>query len=730
MKSSRRILLLQPPYGDLTYPYHSLSYVAAALRASGYDVDVLDLNAIWFRSLFTAATVRAWRNELQCEIDLLDARPALSLAEQGRFVALLQSIGICEALDPAAAITTFRTEAFYDFAQYQRAREQIRAFEKLLCRLYAPYDFFTAFAIPPYEPLAAGVVAKALASTRLIDDLRRILAERTSQHDYLFCGVTIPFSANLVPGLATLAALRIVHPSAISVMGGTAVSDVYKYRANSESLLPFKRVCDYLYIGEAETGIAQWAAFCRGECAILPKQVVDLSLPTDAITLQYVSLSERAQLQPRFAPYSWREHPPDYDWVDWDLYLSPEKRVNCSPSRGCFWNQCTFCDYGLNEDGPTAPSRSMDVDTFVAHLAALADRGIRHVYLAVDAIAPNFLSAFADRLIAERLDIHWSSQFFLTKGFNDDLVGRLVASGLRVASFGFESGSSRVLERMGKGKRHVETVFLPVLEVFRRSPVGLQPLFFFGFPGEDDRDRQATVDVLVDHADVFCTVSKGGRFALLPGSMVAKDPERFGVRNLRRAADDDIVGGMRYDLADGTTPPSCDAFIRFNRQLPHLDLFERPWAGGIDTFHTQLYIERHGRDVFHRIRAQRRSADGPWGDVTLFSHFDLDELMENVVIATALDTARGQEQLMQQLPDIDRARLLSELEPLFCRRHPRRHHVKLRLYHEPAEQEAPPTEPTDASAVAPAPSGDCLMPHGRQQARAIVDRPPFGGAHG
>jgi anaerobic magnesium-protoporphyrin IX monomethyl ester cyclase len=683
--SSRRVLLVQPPYGDVTYPYHSLAYVSAALRSVGYTVDVLDLNTIWFRSLFRRDTLRAWRAELAAEAAALDQRPTLPVEQQAELVELLQSIAACDWLNPEATQAIFQGEEFYDFDRYLYARQQVRAFEQLLSRLYPPFDFFTAFAVPPYEPSAQALVNKAVASTRYIADATRILTERTGAHDYLFCGVTIPFSANLTLGLATFEALSAVHPSAVRVVGGTAISDVYKYRAAPDSLLPFKRVCDYLYMGEAETGIEQLGAFFRGECPAPPSQVIDLARPTDQIRLQYIALSERAEAQKKFTPYAWQKNPPDYDWIEWDLYLAPEKRVNCSPSRGCFWNQCTFCDYGLNEDGPTAPSRAMDPETFVSHLTALAAQGIRHIYLAVDSIAPNFLSAFADRLLAAGLDIHWSSQFFLTKSFNDDLVDRLVRSGLRLASFGFESGSSRVLERMGKGKRHAEGVFRPVLDVFRRSPVGLQPLFFFGFPGEDDRDRQETVDFLCDESDVLCTVSKGGLFALLPGSIVAKDPARFGVRNIRRNAGDDIAGGLSYELDEGVVPPNCDEFRCFNRQLPHLDLFERPWAGGIDTFHTQLYIERHGRDVFHRLR-RRGVPDAPSTVVSWSSRFDLEELTENVIIHQALATPAGRRRLLEALPDVDAETLVADMRELTRHRVPRRQALRMRLYHEPTEE--------------------------------------------
>jgi anaerobic magnesium-protoporphyrin IX monomethyl ester cyclase len=686
-RTSRRILLIHPPYGDFTYPYHSLSYVAAPLEANGYTVDVIDLNAVWFRSVFTREQIRAWREEWQAELRVLEGHRRLGIGRQARLVELLRCLAIVDRLDPEAAVATLRSESFYDIGAYLDARDQVRAFEWLLSQLYGPYDFFSSFAIPPYEPCARSLVDKALASRRLIKDFKKILQSRYGGNDYLFCGASFPFSGQLVPGLAALQAAREVLGDTVLVAGGTAISDIYKYKSSAEALLPFHASCDCFYIAEAETGILELAAWCAGEVSAPPQQVVDLAAPgarPARAPVPYIALA--AAEQKKFLPYSWQVSPPDYSWVEWDLYLAPERRVNYSPSRGCFWNQCTFCDYGLNDDGPTAPSRTMDVETVLAHLKALAQDGVRHVYLAVDAIAPKFLTAFTDGLLASGLDLHWSCQFFLTRSFTPELVRRLEASGLRLASFGLESGSSRVLELMGKGKNRVDDVLLPVLATFRESSsIGLQPLFFFGFPGETDADRQATVDLLVSHADTFSTITKGGIFALLPGAMVARNPQAFGVTGIRRFAGDDIAGSLEYEMTSGEPAPICDAFRAFNDQLPYLGLYERPWLGGIDTFHSQLYVERYGREVFHRLRQRAAAWEPAWTEVTVQSRFDLDTVLENVVIHNALKMPGARASLVAALPELNAEDLGALTHEV--RRRPRRCEstIRFRPYSEPSD---------------------------------------------
>jgi anaerobic magnesium-protoporphyrin IX monomethyl ester cyclase len=317
------------------------------------------------------------------------------------------------------------------------------------------------------------------------------------------------------------------------------------------------------------------------------------------------------------------------------LYLAPEKRINYSPARGCFWNKCTFCDYGLNSDSPTAPSRTMDPDTCASHLSTLAANGVHRVYLAVDAIAPKFLNALADELHARKLELEWSTQFFLTRQFTPELVTKLANSGLRIASFGLESGSSRILEKMGKGKNRVEQELLPAFRSFRESTIGLQPLFFYGFPGETKQDRRLTVELLTENSDIFATISKGGLFTLLTGSIVAKDPQRFGIRNTRRRSGENISGELEYDIEEDPCNRE-DSFAEFNDCLPHWNLWERPWVGGIDTLHTQLYVERFGRQVFRELQQQYGRTEEPWASIAVSSKFDLDQVMTNVMLHDAL----------------------------------------------------------------------------------------------
>ena len=631
---ARRILLLHPPYGDYTYPYHSLSYVAAAADAAGVQADVLDLNALWFRAVFESGALAALTLEIDAELDALDRRPLLDLHAQGRIADLLRAKAIATYLRPEEALATLRSEAFYDPAAYAEARAQVRAFEAMLGVVYGPYDFFNTFAAPAYEPNAERLMAQVRASTRWRRDFVELLRRHAPHRDYLFVGASIPFSTHLVPGFCTLEAAGEVFPGTIRIAGGTAVTDMVKYRACDAVLAPLRQSCEALFAGEAELSFAALIDWLSHRTGAPPAQLV---IPGENVRIdpgaqRYVALRPEESRGGRYEAFDWARFPPRYDWIDWDLYLAPARRVNYAPVRGCFWNQCTFCDYGLNSDRPTAPSRHMDAGTALDTVETLLAQGVSHVYLAADALPPNFLQRFAEGLLARDLQISWSCELYLTHGFDARFVALLERSGLQQASFGLESGSATVLEAMGKGVDRVERVLHPVLAAFAASGLTLQPLFFFGFPGETDADRQATVDLLLAYRGLFAPISKGGTFALLAGSAIARDPAAFGLTGLRRATGDTLGGILDYECIDGRGMPACADFACFNRQLPHCDAFERPWAGGIDTLHTHLWVERHGRGGFELLRPWLAGSGERRLPISVTSRFDVEEVIENVLI--------------------------------------------------------------------------------------------------
>jgi hypothetical protein len=125
---------------------------------------VVDLNAAWFRHVFTAEKIAAWRDELQERLARMEGRRCWDEEAQAEVIRILQGLSVSERIDCAHAVEIMTTEAFYDYDRYLSARRQIRDFEMLLNAVYGNIDFHGAFATPPAEPNAARLAAGARAS--------------------------------------------------------------------------------------------------------------------------------------------------------------------------------------------------------------------------------------------------------------------------------------------------------------------------------------------------------------------------------------------------------------------------------------------------------------------------------------------------------------------------------------------------------------------------------------
>jgi hypothetical protein len=117
---------------------------------------------------------------------------------------------------------------------------------------------------------------------------------------------------------------------------------------------------------------------------------------------------------------------------------------------------------------------------------------------------------------------------------------------------------------------------------------------FTGFPTETRDEAVESVEVLEQLRDrwVFGGL---GTFTLTAGAIVAKQPERFGLANVRPRAGDDINVLLDYD--ETTAATTRDEKVEIDRRvqsLRHPCELGRPFMGGTDTAHSYFYLSRYG----------------------------------------------------------------------------------------------------------------------------------------
>jgi hypothetical protein len=218
----------------------------------------------------------------------------------------------------------------------------------------------------------------------------------------------------------------------------------------------------------------------------------------------------------------------------------------------------------------------------------------------------------AEELIARDIKVFWGAEIRLEKYWSLERCRTLRESGCVAVSVGFESACQRILDLIDKGTR-TESV-LRTIRNLHTAGIGVQIMGFTGFPTETLGEAMESVDFLDEHRDLW-TISGLGEFELTSGAIVAKQPERFGVHNVRPRPGDDIHRLLLFDTDVPLTAAELDRLNAAKRRLHCTDL-DRPWLGGIDTPHTYFYHARYGTRMpeimgMSNVEAARRHT-GRW----------------------------------------------------------------------------------------------------------------------
>ena len=135
---------------------------------------------------------------------------------------------------------------------------------------------------------------------------------------------------------------------------------------------------------------------------------------------------------------------------------------------------------------------------------------------------------------------------------------------------------------------------------FSNAGVAVQLMAFTDFPTETPAEKKETFDFIKTYDDYWATGGMG-TFLLTGTSMIAKDPEKFGIKVIE-TVDADITRALAYRVEAGSErkvllTEDCDeSFNSDGGAFP--PVLGRPWAGGTDTLHSMVYYDTYGRKFF------------------------------------------------------------------------------------------------------------------------------------
>ncbi|WP_322614505.1 B12-binding domain-containing radical SAM protein [Pseudomonas sp. BIC9C] len=583
------VLIINPPIVDPTMPPHFAAYLVGAMKNSGLACSIRfdDLNVSILNHLTSAQGFDTVQRECDMLLENIKKKKELSKLDELQYKHISQIFGLThEAIAEARSILTSTTK-FYEFGQYQGAANLISRY----------IDATTATALPgmySFWELDLSTYGDLSSADDLSDPTFLELLCKPFQHfldPYLdsiaesnpcLIGISCNYISQL-PYAINIARNLLSRNCSLNIcIGGTEITDIYK---NINKLSDLWRIFPpeiALVIGEGESAFTTLAKACLGGTKAIEGHIHHPNIVT-SLCLSRKNSSYVEDIN--------NIGTPDYSIYKMEDYWSPEPVILYSPTRGCYWNKCTFCDYGLNFNSPTSPSRERDLSGLRTDLKSIAKLA-EAMYVAVDAISPKFLMKLCEEIKESKFRLSWSAEIRLEKKIvSHDLAKILSEGGCVGLSFGFESGSQRILDKINKG---VDITLVPdLLDAVSNEGIHVQLMGFTGFPSETEDEASETFEFLERHKDSW-TLSGIGSFVLTPGSIVAKSPSNFGVVETRSDHRDIIrslhwmeEGGLNVD---GSRHDSVR--LKYSKMSTRVSL-SRPYFGGIDTAHSILYFRRY-----------------------------------------------------------------------------------------------------------------------------------------
>lgn len=258
---------------------------------------------------------------------------------------------------------------------------------------------------------------------------------------------------------------------------------------------------------------------------------------------------------------------PDFSEFPLDDYLTPHLVMPVETARGCPWGRCAFCIHPVRAATGRPLYRPKPVRKVAAEISKLFAQGHRRFMIVDEALPPARLRELSDIFASLSEPVCWIGYARLDEGHTREGFAKARAAGCLKLFIGVESGSDRILARFHKGvdAKRARRVLLDAAA----AGLAVHSFLMTGFPGEDESDRQGTLDLLAGVWPAFDPF--GVSFDLFPLTAeletdLMADPAAFGWHGAQRDSSNDLA--WQFPLLSG--PAAAEALTSFKARIQAL----------------------------------------------------------------------------------------------------------------------------------------------------------------
>jgi radical SAM superfamily enzyme YgiQ (UPF0313 family) len=539
-------LLIYPPFADPTQSYPALPLLKGYVQSHGFEIGISDFNLL----------------------ALLDAM------EQGGF----------------GEIRGFYDEKrFFDAHAYARAQQALEALYRSLSRKSGCWIDNNRH-IDPEGPWSIRKLARYFKKRKspfhgfYENRLDALLDAHTD-----LVGINLTFTSQLPEAFYLAQMIRERWPHIFVVLGGALMGQIVT-QVGDDRLRQILRMADGICCADGGPALVALLAALRSH-----------GRPTEPLPNLIFTDRERLVKGTPQAMDLTTAPVPDFDGFPLERYLAPSPIVLLHLSHGCYWNRCSFCRYGLNQEQGN-PYGEMAIPTALEQIESLQKKHrVSNIYLSVDVLRPAFALHLAQALVERGLHVKWSTDLRMEDVYSRDQTDLLYQSGLVSVAFGVESASGRLLQKMSKG---ISVGAIDrVNRLFFESGIATCWMMFHYHPTETLAEAEESVHFVLERRRQVALFIIG-EFGLTPHSKIFLQPHRFGIRRILYHPEDDF-GLYPFPEYETLAPSSSLNFTdRLDRAVAglaaHFRLRPYPFAGAVSTHHSMLYFISFGPTAFQR----------------------------------------------------------------------------------------------------------------------------------
>jgi radical SAM superfamily enzyme YgiQ (UPF0313 family) len=537
----KEILLLFPPFTSRKNPYLSLPVLSRYLKDRNVPVSVEDIGIKFWNRFMDTSKLKEAKFYIESNFLKLNEKKKLNfmeIVEYVRLSKLLNTYPYFSQLPDTLLLNILMSPYFPDIY-----------LEVPINRLFSPFDEFSSIDI-------VNSLKYNFFYSHIIEEIvKKIFFKRNP----LLVAISLIFQNQVLPAFYIASLIKKYSPQTYVAIGGPFVSLHFNEIENKdlfnivdsfildEGELPLEKLYYELQKDNPILSEIPNLVWCDGKKIIKNKTAPPLTL--DKLTC------------------------PDYGVMPLDEYQEDREKMIYSfrLSRGCYWQQCSFCRTDIFFCKNYAQPEYKSV--FEALLEAYEKYRAKRFLFSDESAHPNLLEYISKKILEHKLDISWFTHSRFHESLNREKFELFKKANCSYISLGLESYNDRILKLMKKG------ITVKLINKVINENNGLLPLKVYmivGFPTETEEEALngfSKINGFYKNKKIISHIYSF--FQLNYGSDMWHNYKNYGIRKINIKDNQDLLPDIFDIECEGMSRKLANEFyLKFSENSNNTILFD------------------------------------------------------------------------------------------------------------------------------------------------------------